>query len=115
MKFVHKSLSNLPIIIIIEWLICAFFLTNNKWYLQHFELLDDIDTYVVYFSLMHFMFFTNHYSLSKKIFVSTIMLSIMLRFISDYIHTEIYYYLYYAIILMPFIANAWMKLNVKKR
>jgi len=114
MKFMHKSLSNLPIIIIIEWMICALFLTNNKWYLEHFELLDDIDTHVVYASLMHFMFFTKHYSLSKKIFVSALILSITLRFISDFIDTEIYYYLYYVIILMPFIANAWMNLNTKK-
>jgi len=115
MKFLHKSASNLPIIIVIEWLICALFLTNNKWYSEHFEVLDDIDTYVVYASLMHFLWFYKWYSLSKKIFVYAILLSIILRLISDCMNEEIYYYLYYAIIIMPFIACVWTKLNTKKK
>lgn len=107
MKFLHKSISNLPIIIVINWLICALFFTKSDFYFDHFELLDKIDTYVVYFSLMHFMFLFKHYSLTKRIFVSALILSIILRFVSDFLNEEVYYFLYYSIVLMPLIVCAW--------
>jgi len=107
MKFLHKSISNLPIIIVIWWLICALLFTKSEFYYDHFELLDKIDTYVVYFSLMHFMFFIGKYSTDKKIFASAIFLSIILRLVSDFLNEEVYYFLYYSIVLMPLIVCAW--------
>ena len=107
MKFLHKSISNLPITIVIQWLICALFFTKSEFYYDNFELLDKIDTYVVYFSLMHFMFFFGKYSTDKKIFASAVILSVILRFVSDFLNEEIYYFLYYSIVLMPLIVCAW--------
>lgn len=110
----HKSLSNLPIIIIIEWMICALFLTKIKFYLDNFETIDNIDTIAVSISLMHFVFFNKYYSNSKNIFVVSIILGIILRLLYSVINSEVYFYLYFANILMPFIANSWMKQNAKK-
>lgn len=113
MNFLHKSVSNLPIIIVIDWLICALFFTRNKFYIENFEILDRIDTYVVYFSLMHFLFFNKWYSQTKKNFSIVIILSIILRLLSDYLNTELYFYLYLSIILAPFTVSLW-KQSMKK-
>lgn len=113
MKYLHKSLSNLPIIIVINWMICAFFLTKNEFYIHNFELLDKIDTFIVYFSLMHFMFFNKWYSFCKKTFCSTIILCIILNFCYNYINADLYFYLYLALILAPFTVNLW-KQSAKK-
>jgi len=109
----HKSLSNLPIIIVINWAICALFFTHSEFYFNNFELLDNLDTIIVYLSLMHFLWMPKIYSKEKKYFIFTIISSIILRISFEKLLTEVYYYLYFSIILMPFIIILW-KMKEKK-
>lgn len=113
MKYLHKSLSNLPIIIVINWMICALFLTSNEYYISNFELLDKIDTFIVYFSLMHFLWFNKWYSTFKRNFCVTIVSGIILNFCYCLINPDLYFYLYLSIIIAPFLVNAWNQ-SVKK-
>ena len=112
-KFLHRSAVNLPIIIIINWLIYALILNGTYFYLDNFKTLDKIDTYVVCLSLFHFIVFDKYYSKTKRCFILAILLSIILRLISSNLNENLYFYLYYSIILAPFIFNLWNP-NVKK-
>lgn len=116
MKHLHKSISNLPIIIIIDWLICALFFTHSEFYNNNFDFLDKIDTIITYFCLMHFFLFSSYYDKIKKIFILTIFTIIILNFFYLEIEaTGLYYFLYFASILMPFTYCTWTKSNMKKK
>jgi hypothetical protein len=112
-KFLHRSAINLPIIIIINWVICALILNGTYFYFSNFKVIDNVDTCVVCLSLLHFIIFDKYYSNQKKSFVLAILLSIILRLISYNLNENLYFYLYYSIILAPFIFNLWNP-NVKK-
>jgi len=112
-KFLHRSAVNLPIIIIINWLICALILNGTYFYFDNFKTLDKIDTCGVCLSLFHFIVFDKYYSKTKRCFILAILLSIILRLISSNLNENLYFYLYYSIILAPFIFNLWNP-NVKK-
>ena len=110
MKYLHKIISNIPIIICIDWLFCALFFTHYDFYNKNFEILDKIDTIIIYFSLMHFFIFTKFYNNSKKKFILTIFVIIILNlFYKSINEIGIYYYLYLALILMPFISFLWIE------
>lgn len=100
-KFLHRSAVNLPIIIIINWLICALILNGTYFYFDNFKIIDKIDTYIVCLSLLHFIIFDKYYSKSKTKFILAILLSIILRLISPNLNENLYFYFYYSIILAP--------------
>jgi hypothetical protein len=103
----HKSLSNLPIIIVINWAFCALFFTNSEFYRENFEFLDLVDTILVFSSLIHFVWVSKIYDNNRKNFIFTIISALTLNANYEKINTEAYYYIYFAIILMPFIAHIW--------
>jgi len=102
MKFLHKIISNFPIVIWVNWLFCFLFFTNLSFYKNNYELFDKIDTIIVYFSMMHFCIFINYYSRIKRMFILSIFMIIILNFIYlDKQSTNIYYFLYITFILTP--------------
>lgn len=116
MNILHKLTSNLPIIIVIDWLICALFFTHSEFYNNNFEVLDKIDTVITYFCLMHFFVYPNYYNNEKRLFILTIFIIITLNFFYLEIEpTGLYYFLYFASILMPFTYYTWTKSNMRKR
>ena len=103
----HKSLSNLPIIIVINWAICALFFTKNKFYIDNFIFLDYLDTILVFLSLMHSLWLSKVYNSEKKYFINSLICNVFLRMLHKELNTEVYYFLYYLIVSMPFIATLW--------
>jgi hypothetical protein len=103
----HKSLTHLPIIIVINWAVCALFFTNSEFYIDNFDFLDLLDTVLVFSSLIHFVWVSKIYNNNRKNFIFTIISVLTLNANYEKINTEAYYYIYFAIILMPFIAYLW--------
>lgn len=108
----HKSLSNLPIIIVINWAICALFFTKSEFYINNFDFLDNLETVFVCICLTHFLWFSKIYNKEKKYFIFTIIYGIILRVSYSKLEVEAYYFIYYLIVLMPFIAVLW---NLKEK
>lgn len=105
----HNIISYIPIFIIGYWLCCILFFTKYKFYTNNFELFDLIDTYIVSFSIFHFIFKFTHYNRKKRIFIGCIVAIICLNFCYLSINKEAYYFLYYVCIFITILNSIWKK------
>lgn len=98
MKLKHKSLSYLPMLIVINWVFCFVFWRNASFYIQHIEFFDYIDTLLVSFSLIHFFFYYEYYGSKSKNCLLCIASIIVLTLVYDWIIDALYYFLYFLIL-----------------
>lgn len=101
----------LPIGLVWYWLFCVFFLIKTDLYANNFEALDIIDTILVGMSGSHFIFFHFLYTRISKIYLSCIYSIVILNFLYIYLTDELYYFLYYSIILTYILLPFWKKKN----
>ena len=95
MNFIHEKISCLPIFIIGEWLI-LFLLRHNEWYIENQRWIDDIDTVLVSISFVHFFFYSEYYSESRRWLLIGIFIGIMvlLNYLIFEYSISLYYFLY---------------------
>lgn len=98
-------LSGLPILIVLNWVVCLLFFKNEPFYTEHYFKLELIDTSVTAFALIHALFNFEHYSKISKNCVRAIIAIVLLTFIYPYINQDFYYFLYFFIIVQTVILS----------
>ena len=99
----------MPIILIWLELFCVLFLVKTNFYANNFETINIIDTFLVGACGTHFIFFHFLYTRISKIYLSCIYSIVILNFLYIYLTDEIYYFLYYSIILTYILLPFWKK------
>jgi len=64
MKKIKAIMFNLPIVIICYWFLCIF-LTTTVFYSNNYELLNKIDSIIVFISITHFAFHNAKYKIQQ--------------------------------------------------
>jgi len=111
MRMIHKIMLLLPIFLVWHSLFCVFFLVKTEFYINNFETLDVIDTILVGMCGSHFIFFHFIYTRISKIYLSCIYSIVILNFLYIYLTNEVYYFLYYSIIITYILLPFWKKKN----
>jgi len=106
----NNIISNIPILVIGYWLCCIIFFTKCDFYIKNFDLFDLIDTYIVSFSILHFIFKFTHYNRSKRIFIICMIAIICLNFCYLSINKEAYYFLYFVCLFITILNSIWKKI-----
>lgn len=115
LKIIDKYLSKLPALIFSSWLIYFFILYNTDWYTRNQELLDNIDTVLVFATIIHGLFFFGlfRFNNTKRILFLGIILVISLQYqyLKGLINQESYlitYRNYLIITLLVVVFEAWL-------
>ncbi len=106
----HKKVILLPIFIIGYWLLCVLFFTECEFYKENFFILDLIDTIIVSFSILHFVFMYAKYPKHIRILFFGIVLIICLNLCYFTINKNAYYFLYFCFIFMAILNLLWKKI-----
>ena len=69
----------LPQIIVSYWLL-LFTMVNCEWYKNHSQLIDDLDTFFVGLSLLHFFFYSQKYSQTAQYCIKCIIGTLFIHF-----------------------------------
>ena len=105
MKKINYILSGLPILIVLNWVVCLLFFKNEPFYTEHYFKLEIIDTVVTAIALIHALFNFENYSKISKNCVRAIIAIVGLTFIYPYINQDFYYFLYFFIIVNAVLAS----------
>lgn len=95
----NKIFSFLPVFIILYWIFCLVFLIDTQIYKHNFLKFDFIDTIITGISLVHAFFYWWDYKKISKYCVRAIIVIVILTFFSFYIVKDLYYFLYFWIIV----------------
>lgn len=105
MKKINYILSGLPILIVLNWVVCLLFFKGHTFYKTEFFDLDFIDTIVAGISFVHAFFYFNYYSKIAKFCIQAMIAIILLTFIYPFINQDFYYFLYFFIIVNAVLAS----------
>ena len=104
-------LSGLPILIVLNWVVCLLFFKNDAFYTEHYFKLEIIDTVVTAFALLHALFNFEKYSKISKNCIRAIIAIVGLTFFYPYINQDFYYFLYFFIIVQTVLLSINANLN----
>jgi hypothetical protein len=96
-----RLILNLPYFIFLWW-VFIFFLVDTEFYSNNFEIINLVDIPFIVFSLSHFTFNMQKYSIKKVIFVICIVCVLILQLLYKYISNDSYYFIYSTLILLTF-------------
>lgn len=105
MNKINYILSGLPILIVLNWVVCLLFFKDREFYTEHYFKLELIDTALTAFALLHALFFFEVYSKISKNCVRAIIAIVGLTFFYPYINQDFYYFLYFYIIVQTIFSS----------
>ena len=115
MNKINYILSGLPILIVLNWVVCLLFFKGHTFYKTEFFDLDFIDTVVAAASFLHTLFNFEHYSKISKNCIRAIIAIVLLTLIYPFINQDFYYFLYFFIIDETVLASINANLNEYNR
>ena len=110
---VNKYLTYIPVLLVWEYLF-LFLLKDSVWYKLNAKLIDDIDNFIVFFVIIHFLSFIELYNKKQLNYCLSIFLIILLQFWYYFIHENVYYFIYLLLILFPIIISVTQWLTISK-
>lgn len=115
MNKINYILSGLPILIVLNWVVCLLFFKDHSFYTSHYFKLEIIDTIITALSLLHALFNFEHYSKISKNCIRAIIAIVLLTLIYPFINQDFYYFLYFFIIVETVLASINANLNEYNR
>src|SRR5690349_1465240 len=98
----NNYIAYIPMLIVWEYLL-LFIIRYSNWYAINAKLIDDIDNWIVLFTIVHFLIFIDIYSKLQIIYLFCMFLIIQLQLAYYFIPENIYYLLYLLLITYPII------------
>lgn len=102
LRKINTVITYIPILLVWEYLF-LFLISTTDWYENNQQFLDDIDNYIVGFSIIHFLSFIEIYSKNKIRYFFCLFLIIQLQLVYYYIPESTYYFIYLLIIAYPIV------------
>lgn len=102
-----RLILNLPYFIFLWW-VFIFFLVDTEFYLNNFEIINLVDIPFIIFSITHFTFNIQKYSIKKVIFVICIISVLSLQLLYKHISNDMYYFIYSTLILLTIYAQIFI-------
>ena len=100
----NRVISTLPIVIVYWWGLLLL-IVRSDFYYNNYILIDNIDTFIVGFSLLHLLLFSKYYNDYKKKFVLCMLTILQIQLLNVYLNEKTYYILYTIAIITPILCT----------